>query len=65
MIEELDTVVLLRDIQTHQLEQGDIGVVVHHYKDGETFEVEFLTGEGKTVGGAYIGSGGYSSDGRS
>lgn len=49
MIEELDTVVLLRDVEAHGLERGDIGAVVHAYKEGEAFEVEFVTGEGETV----------------
>lgn len=48
MIRELDTVVLVRDLQEHGLTQGDVGAVVHCYKDGATFEVEFVTGEGST-----------------
>ncbi|MDL1959906.1 MAG: DUF4926 domain-containing protein [Deltaproteobacteria bacterium] len=50
MIEELDTVVLSRDIPEHGLKQGDIGAVVYCYKSGEAFEVEFITGQGETVG---------------
>ena len=42
MIKELDTVVLSRDISEHSLKQGDIGAVVHFYKAGKAFEVEFL-----------------------
>lgn len=49
MIGELDTVVLTRDIEEYGLEKGDIGAVVHCYNDGDTFEVEFVTGEGRTV----------------
>ena len=49
MIEELDTVVLSRDVPEHGLKQGDIGAVVHCYKRGEAFEVEFITGQGETV----------------
>lgn len=49
MIKELDTVVLNRDLIEHGLEQGDVGTVVHRYSTGETLEVEFVTGEGKTV----------------
>lgn len=49
MIQELDTVVLTRDIEAHNLEQGDIGAVVHCHEDGSAFEVEFVTGEGRTV----------------
>lgn len=49
MIHELDTVVLTHDIEEHGLRQGDVGAVVHCYQDGATFEVEFVTAEGKTV----------------
>jgi len=49
MIRELDTVVLLHDIEEYGLKQNDIGAVVHCYEDGATFEVEFVTAEGKTI----------------
>ena len=49
MIRELDTVVLARDIEGTMLRAGDVGAVVHCYGDGETFEVEFVTGEGGTI----------------
>ena len=49
MIRELDTVVLARDIPDYGLRQDDVGAVVHCYKGGKTFEVEFVTGEGETV----------------
>lgn len=49
MIRELDTVVLARDLKAYGLKRGDVGAVVHSYADGKTFEVEFVTGEGKTV----------------
>lgn len=49
MIRELDTVVLSRDLPEHGLKRGDIGTVVHCYKSEEAFEVEFITGQGKTV----------------
>jgi hypothetical protein len=29
--------------------QGDIGAVVHSYKDETAFEVEFVTADGETV----------------
>jgi hypothetical protein len=49
-IEELDTVVLLRDANEYGLEYGDIGAVVHRYAgEREAYEVEFVTGEGETV----------------
>ena len=49
MVQELDTVVLKHDISEYGLEQGDVGAVVHCYKDGFTFEVEFVTADGKTI----------------
>jgi hypothetical protein len=49
MIQELDTVVLNRDVPAHGLTKGDVGAVVHCYSDHEAFEVEFVTAEGKTV----------------
>jgi len=49
MIRELDTVVLAKDLEAYGLRRGDVGAVVHCYEDGKTFEVEFVTGEGKTI----------------
>jgi hypothetical protein len=49
MFQELDTVVLTHDIEEHSLKEGDIGAVVHCYNDNTTFEVEFVTAEGRTV----------------
>jgi hypothetical protein len=49
MIRELDSVVLTRDLPEQGLEAGDVGAVVHRYEDGQTFEVEFVDAEGKTV----------------
>ncbi|HQU37049.1 MAG TPA: DUF4926 domain-containing protein [Anaerolineales bacterium] len=49
MIKELDTVVLAKDIKEHQLTRGDVGAVVHVYEGGKAFEVEFVTGVGKTI----------------
>jgi ribosomal protein L24 len=46
---ELDTVVLNKDIKKHGLKKGDVGTVVHIYKDNKAVEVEFITAEGKTV----------------
>ena len=31
------------------LNRGDIGAVVHCYAEGKAYEVEFVTGEGKTI----------------
>lgn len=49
MIKELDTVVLAKDIKEHKLTRGDVGAVVHVYEGGKAFEVEFVTGVGKTI----------------
>lgn len=49
MIKELDAVVLTRDIPEYGLVEGDIGAVVHCYADGEAYEVEFVTAEGRTL----------------
>ena len=48
MYDELDTVVLNKDIKEYGLKKGDVGVIAHAYKDGKAFEVEFIT-EGKTI----------------
>ncbi len=49
MFEELETVILKRDIPEHGLRAGDMGAVVNAYEDGKTIEVEFVTATGKTV----------------
>ena len=49
MFNELDTVVLSHDLKELGLTRGDVGAVVHVYKNGKAFEVEFVTGEGKTI----------------
>jgi len=49
MIQELDTVVLTRDLPEHGLEAGDVGAVVHLYPGADTFEVEFVSAEGRTI----------------
>lgn len=49
-IKELDMVVLLRSVEEHGLERGDVGAIVHRYSGSETTnEVEFVTGEGAKV----------------
>ena len=50
MIREHDRVVLNRDVSEHRLARGDVGTVVHIYKDGNAFEVEFITLTGETIG---------------
>lgn len=50
MIQEHDTVVLVRDLPALGLKQGDVGAVVHIYDDETAMEVEFVSGAGITVG---------------
>ena len=49
MIAEHERVVLTTDIPAEGLESGDVGTVVHVYKDGLAYEVEFTTLDGKTA----------------
>lgn len=50
MINELDMVVLTKDVPHSGLKRGDIGTVVHCYESGIAFEVEFVAGIGDTIG---------------
>ncbi|MGZ5437883.1 MAG: DUF4926 domain-containing protein [Pyrinomonadaceae bacterium] len=56
MIKEHDRVVLTTPVPTEGLEEGDVGTVVHVYKDGEGYEVEFLTLDGRTASVATLES---------
>lgn len=49
MIDDLDLVALTRDLPARGLRRGDVGTVVHRYRDGRAFEVEFVTGAGATL----------------
>ena len=49
MIKEHDLVVLGAAVPDEGLVAGDVGTVVHIYGDGQAFEVEFTTLEGKTA----------------
>lgn len=49
MIKEHERVVLTTPILAQRLEAGDVGTVVHVYKDGEAYEVEFVTLDGQTA----------------
>jgi hypothetical protein len=49
MFEEFNTVVLTHEIKEYKLKAGDVGTVVHVYKEAQALEVEFLTVEGKTI----------------
>lgn len=49
MIDEHERVALIRDVPEQRLEVGDVGTVVHVYKGGKAFEVEFVALNGQTV----------------
>ncbi|MGH8555034.1 MAG: DUF4926 domain-containing protein [Gammaproteobacteria bacterium] len=49
MINEHDRVVLTTTVPDEGLEAGDVGTVVHVYRDGFAFEVEFTTLMGNTA----------------
>lgn len=49
MIEEHNRIVLTADLPEEGLRAGDVGTVVHVHQDGQAFEVEFLTLDGRTV----------------
>jgi hypothetical protein len=49
MIQELDTVVLTRDMPLQKLRKGDLGAVVLVHKDSAAYEVEFVMLGGETL----------------
>ncbi len=49
MIGELDCIALTADLPEHGLVADDVGTVVHVYKGGKSFMVEFATFNGLTV----------------
>jgi hypothetical protein len=50
MIQELDTVVLTRDIPEQKLCKGDVGAVVLVHQGDRVYEVEFVGLDGTTLG---------------
>jgi hypothetical protein len=46
MISEHDMVVLTESLPQPKLQAGDVGTVVHVYREGEAYEVEFSTMRG-------------------
>jgi hypothetical protein len=46
MISEHDMVVLTASLPQPKLQAGDVGTVVHVYRDGEAYEVEFSPMQG-------------------
>ena len=49
MISEHSLVVLDTDPDHERLSRGDVGTVVHVYKDARGYEVEFVDGGGSTI----------------
>ena len=49
MIKEHERVVLKAAVPAEKLEAGDVGTVVHVYRDGRAYEVEFTTLDGETA----------------
>ncbi len=49
MLKELEIVRLAKDLPASGLEKGARGTVVHRYRSGKAFEVEFLDSEGETI----------------
>jgi hypothetical protein len=49
MIKEHERVVLTTSVPNSGLEAGDVGTVVHVCRDGQAFEVEFVTLDGHTA----------------
>jgi hypothetical protein len=49
MIKEHDRVALTVPLANEGLEAGDLGTVVDIYRDGQAYEVEFLTLDGNTA----------------
>ena len=56
MIREHDRVVLTAPVPEEGLEVGDVGTIVHVCSDGEAFEIEFTTLDGKTAAVATVGA---------
>jgi len=48
-MKEHERVVLKTAIPSEALEAGDVGTVVHVYRDGMAYEVEFTTLDGETA----------------
>jgi hypothetical protein len=49
MIQEHERAVLTRDLPEQGLKAGDVGAVVHVYRDGTAYEIEFFALDGRTL----------------
>ncbi len=50
MLAEHSSAVLVTDLPALGLVAGDVGAVVHVYRDGEAYEVEFVRYDGSSSG---------------
>jgi hypothetical protein len=56
MIAEHSLVVLDAEPPDEKLSRGDVGTIVHAYKNGKGYEVEFVDGGGHTVALVTVGA---------
>jgi len=56
MIAEHSLVVLDAEPPHEKLSRGDVGTVVHAYKNGKGYDVEFVDGGGRTVALITVGA---------
>lgn len=49
MFKEHERVVLTKPMPAERLEAGDVGTIVHVYRDGKAYEVEFVALDGHTA----------------
>ena len=54
MLGEHDRIVLTTDLPVGRLKKGDVGTIVHVYREGKAFEVEFLALDGNTAAVATV-----------
>ena len=48
MLKEHERIVLLAALPDEGLEAGDVGTIVHVYRDGQAYELEFVALDGHT-----------------
>lgn len=49
MLKEHDRAILTEDLPAEGLRKDDVGIIVHVYRGGEAFEIEFLALDGNTI----------------
>ncbi len=49
ILREHDLVALRHESRDHGLVAGDVGTIVHIHGDGEAYEVEFASADGRTL----------------